>query len=250
MSRELNEYEVFFVTAGTLYIAEEHRYHTVEKGEYLIMPPTRKQYGYKPSFASFYWLHFTAPDAAIQNVTTQPLGRSINKETGLLLPNRGKITNIERITILLSQLQETDRRYHQEYTSNVLTVGVLMELYNQQIQQSIPKVTNKEQLYQDILDYITWNRFGMIRVSDLAAYFGYHEKYLSTFFKQMSGISLRQYLSNTMIEYAKAQLTTTNTSISQIAYSLGYSDSHNFTHAFKKVTGLTPTQYRMNLIIN
>ncbi|WP_310605408.1 helix-turn-helix transcriptional regulator [Anaerosporobacter sp.] len=260
MSRELWEFEAFFMIDGTLYIADETKHYKVSRGEYLIMPPTKKQYGYKSSFASFYWLHFMVPlssidrnssppnlvDFALQESNIEMPKAPQQKNNSIVLPNHGVIPNIERITILLSQLQETDRRYHHEYTSNSLTLGVLLELYNQQTRMEDKKSSSKEQLYQDILDYITWNKFGVIRVSDLAAYFGYHEKYISTFFKQMSGIPLKQYLVKEMMEHAKAELTTTTKSISQIAYSLGYSDSHNFTHAFKKVTGLSPSEYRFH----
>ncbi|MBQ8846333.1 MAG: helix-turn-helix transcriptional regulator [Lachnospiraceae bacterium] len=46
------------------------------------------------------------------------------------------------------------------------------------------------------------------------------------------------------MEYAKAELAETNHSVSQIGYTLGYSDPHNFSNAFKKETGLTPSEYR------
>lgn len=239
MSRELHEYEIFFMIDGTLHIADEDRHYTISRGEYLIMHPAKKQYGFKPSCASFYWLHFTAPLSSI--ITDQ-----LHKNNSIVLPNHGVIANMERITILLSQLQETDRRYHHAYTSNTLALGVLLELYNQQAHIEDKQTSSKEQLYQDILDYVTWNKFGVIRVSDLAAYFGYHEKYISTFFKQMSGIPLKQHLIKEMMEHAKAELTTTHKTVAQIAYSLGYSDSHNFTHAFKKVTGLSPSEYRIH----
>ena len=243
MSRELHEYEIFFMIDGTLHIADENRHYTISRGEYLIMHPAKKQYGFKPSYASFYWLHFTAPLSSI--ITDQ-----LHKNNPIVLPNHGVIANIERITILLSQLQETDRRYHHAYTSNTLSLGVLLELYNQQAHIVDKQTSSKEQLYQDILDYVTWNKFGVIRVSDLAAYFGYHEKYISTFFKQMSGIPLKQHLIKEMMEHAKAELTTTHKTVAQIAYSLGYSDSHNFTHAFKKVTGLSPSEYRIHSLSN
>ena len=239
MSRELHEYEIFFMIDGTLHIGDENRHYTISRGEYLIMHPAKKQYGFKPSYASFYWLHFTAP---LSSIITDLL----HENNPIVLPNHGVIPNIERITILLSQLQETDRRYHHAYTSNTLVLGVLLELYNQQAHIVNKQTSSKEQLYQDILDYVTWNKFGVIRVSDLAAYFGYHEKYISTFFKQMSGIPLKQHLIKEMMEHAKAELTTTHKTVAQIAYSLGYSDSHNFTHAFKKVTGLSPSEYRIH----
>lgn len=39
-------------------------------------------------------------------------------------------------------------------------------------------------------------------------------------------------------------LTDTNQSISDIAKTLGFSDSHNFSRTYKKLTGLSPSEYR------
>lgn len=153
---------------------------------------------------------------------------------------------MERITILLSQLQETDQRYHNAYTCDLLAFSFLLELYNQQHKQPLDSLSHKNQLYQDILDYVSWNRLGVIRVAELAQYFGYHEKYISTFFKKMSGISLKQYLIQEKMNYAKAELISSSISINQLAYNLGFSDSHNFSNAFKKVIGVSPIQYRHN----
>ncbi len=237
MTRPLPDYELFLVTDGILYIADAHHKYTVSKGEYLFMAPTMKQYGFAPSECSFYWFHF--------NVTN----RNENSQNQIVFPQQSKIPNIERIIILINQLQDADRRYHHIYTADMLATGILLELRNQlDTIQNRNSLSSKYQLYQAILDYINWNNLDRISVTELADYFGYHEKYLSSFFKSMAGISLKQYLLQGKMEHAKAELMDTNKTISQIAFSIGYPDSHNFSHAFKKVTGLTPTEYRISCI--
>ena len=46
------------------------------------------------------------------------------------------------------------------------------------------------------------------------------------------------------MELAQALLTDTNLPIAQIGYEIGFSDNHNFSSAFKKVTGQSPSAYR------
>ena len=46
------------------------------------------------------------------------------------------------------------------------------------------------------------------------------------------------------MELAKALLTDTNLPVSQIGYDIGFSDNHNFSNAFKKITGQSPSDYR------
>jgi AraC-like DNA-binding protein len=231
MTRNLNEHELFFVTEGTLYIADTQGKYVVSKDEYLLMPPTDKQYGYAPSDCTFFWFHFTPS--------------SISTQDDIIIPQQSKIPNIERIIILMNQLREADRRYHHRYTLDLLATGLIMELYNQiQSKENGDTLTTKAHLYQAILDYVQWNRFTRISVMELSEYFGYHEKYLSSVFKSIAGISLKQYLLQEIMEHAKAELINSNKTIAQIGYSIGYTDSHNFSNAFKKVTGISPSAYR------
>lgn len=58
----LGEFELFVMTEGTLYLSYNQEEFVVESGEFLLLPPTAsqnaKRRGYRPSFCSFYWLHF------------------------------------------------------------------------------------------------------------------------------------------------------------------------------------------------
>ena len=102
----------------------------------------------------------------------------------------------------------------------------------------------KHQLYTDIVDYISWRVREPVKVREVAAYFGYNEKYITTFFKKSAGISLKSYILERKMELAKSLLTDTNLPISQIGYDIGFSDNHNFSNAFKKMTGQSPSVYR------
>ena len=46
------------------------------------------------------------------------------------------------------------------------------------------------------------------------------------------------------MDLAKSALSETTEPISQIAFRLGFSDAHNFSNAFHKITGLSPSEYR------
>lgn len=59
LTRTLYDYELMFVTRGTLYIMADNEQYKISKGEYIIMPPFVQQHGWKPSDCAFYWLHFS-----------------------------------------------------------------------------------------------------------------------------------------------------------------------------------------------
>ncbi|MCC3372157.1 response regulator [Cohnella sp. REN36] len=68
--------------------------------------------------------------------------------------------------------------------------------------------------------------------------------YLSRLFRKETGLSLTDYIAQTKIERAKRLLTDTNDKVSNIAEGLGYVHFSYFAKLFKKITGLTPQEYR------
>lgn len=228
MSRELNEYELMIVIDGTLYIGSEEESFEVPEGNYLIMSPTRRQYGVKPSFCRFYWFHF-APQ---------------NSKNGISIPLTGNFTDLNRLLPFILSLQNADRAYHDPDLNDALFRSLLLALLAEQKLPLIEKKNRCDKLCEEIKNYIEWNYFSNIRVSDIAGYFGYHEKYISSLFHRQTGITLKQYLSDTKMKYACRALSTTDISVNQLSINLGFSDSHNFSTAFKKAVGMSPCAYR------
>ncbi len=243
LTRQLFDFELFVVTDGVLYIAENETEYAVKKGEYLLMPPTPKQHGYRAGGCSFYWLHFY-PSSAYELLEVENAGTA-QDTMSLIVPVYGELQSFERMVVLMKQLQDSERRYGMRSLNNFSTSVILAELSAQaSIYRKYANSDNSSQLYNDIADYIRLNVCANLKVADVADYFGYNEKYLTTYFKKWSKVSIKQFILQTKMESAKAQLSETNHSISQIGYNIGYSDPHNFTNAFKKVTGLTPSDYR------
>lgn len=242
LTRQLMDYELMVVTEGTLYIANHEQEYVVNKGEFLLMPPTFHQHGTRPGSCEFYWMHFDYHDGLQDHLMLQPSSEAAPGH--LSIPLQGKLASSERIIILMKQLQDSDRRYKESTLNDFLCSAVLAEL-SAQSKHSITKERQlKEQLFSDILDYISWHSQGNLRVSEIASYFGYNEKYLTTFVKKYSGITLKQHILQSKMELAKSALSESTRPVSQIAYSLGFSDAHNFSNAFRKVTGLSPSEYR------
>ena len=246
LTRRLIDFELMVVTSGTLYIATSEKEYTVCKGEYLLMKPTDLQFGHKASDCSFYWLHFTynsnCNDPDIMDSYNEVL---LSDKGHLIILDTGPLPSLERIIILMKQLQDSSRRYGDTSLNQYLTSAILAELSNQnKLYYEHGEMNLQQQLYHDICDYIALHISENTKVSDLASYFGYNKKYLPAFFRRHSGINIKQYILLTKMEYAKAELTDTNHSISQVAYNIGFHDVHNFSIAFKKITGLSPSDYR------
>jgi len=70
---------------------------------------------------------------------------------------------------------------------------------------------------------------------------------LSNIFSQHQGITIERYFILQKIERAKELLSYGEMNITEIAYSLGYSSSQYLSAQFKKITGMTPSQYQKSL---
>ncbi|MCR2806855.1 response regulator transcription factor [Paenibacillus soyae] len=72
--------------------------------------------------------------------------------------------------------------------------------------------------------------------------------YLSRFFKQESGMNVSEYIDKCRLRKAKDLLLNHELKVRDVAASVGYEAAHSFTRFFKKMTGLTPQEYRDGLV--
>ena len=76
---------------------------------------------------------------------------------------------------------------------------------------------------------------------------GFHPAYFSTLFKKETGIGYSAYVTNARIWEAQNLLRSTSLPLQQISDLCGFSDVSYFSHKFKSVTGLAPSQWRNKL---
>ena len=84
-------------------------------------------------------------------------------------------------------------------------------------------------------------------LSELAALCKVSVRHLTRSFRSSRGCSLGDYMAQSRIETAKRRLAT-DESIKAIAIGLGYSSHSTFTYAFRRVTGVTPRQFRTRVL--
>lgn len=68
--------------------------------------------------------------------------------------------------------------------------------------------------------------------------------YVSKIFKEEYGITYKDYLTKLRVEKAKELINKSELSIKEICYQIGYNDPNYFSRVFKKVTGLSPSEYK------
>ncbi len=243
----LFDYELIVVTEGTLYLRYMEKDFIVEAGSYLILPPSdSKRIGLKKAYSSFYWAHFTVDTKNFPARISKSELPTYERAACFIMPQTATVPRLEKMVVQMKQLQDLERNKYPDITLNATITAILTELYGQLIAES-PKEADpigNNQIYSDIADYIRRNVDKNVKISDIAKAFGYSPKYLSHLFSEIRGISLKQFITAQKIETASFYLTDTDRTITEIASEVGFSDMHNFSRTFKKITGLTPSAYR------
>lgn len=108
------------------------------------------------------------------------------------------------------------------------------------------KVSNK--LIDSIVKYINENYNKNLSLETVAKNTYITPSYVSLLFKQVLGINFVDYLHKIRLNKACELLRDPKLKSYEIAYMVGYNDDKYFSQIFKKHLGLTPTQYRDNII--
>lgn len=97
---------------------------------------------------------------------------------------------------------------------------------------------------KQVLEFIEKNYTSQITLQELSASVSMSPKYFCRFFSEMTHQTPMDYLNRQRIEQACYQLSTTDDSITEIAYRNGFNDLSYFIRTFKKYKGITPGKYK------
>jgi transcriptional regulator GlxA family with amidase domain len=93
-------------------------------------------------------------------------------------------------------------------------------------------------------EYIENNFQEKITVDQLASMFALGRRNLERRFKKATSNTVVEYIQRVKIEAAKMSLESSRENVNEVMYKAGYSDTKAFRTTFKKITGLSPVEYR------
>jgi len=164
-------------------------------------------------------------------------------------------------TMLTSIAQNIEQEYHanmDRFSGSVIIAQLeLLLTYSERFYQR-QFITRKiasheiliklEDLLTNYFDSGSLAQKGLPSVTYIADALNISPGYLSTLLKSLTGQNTQQHLHNKLIELAKEKLSTTNLSVSEIAYGLGFEHLQSFSKLFKTKTSLSPLQFRHSFL--
>ena len=145
-------------------------------------------------------------------------------------------SNIDKFSqdIIISQLEVllnySERFYQRQF--------ITRKISNHKILDSL------EDLLNDYFDKNDLIKDGLPTVQYISNRLNISPGYLRGLLKTLTGLNTQQHIHEKLIEKAKLKLSTTNLSVSEIAYELGFEHSQSFSKLFKKKTNLSPLEFR------
>ena len=105
-------------------------------------------------------------------------------------------------------------------------------------------VSGNDGLLAKIFHFVENNYEGVCTLEALAAHTSYHYVYLSRYFKGRVGLSFTEYVNRYRINEAGYLLKNSKETVMAIALDCGFDSLRSFNRNFKRVTGMTPVEYR------
>ncbi|MFL9829376.1 helix-turn-helix domain-containing protein [Flavobacterium sp. ST-87] len=93
-------------------------------------------------------------------------------------------------------------------------------------------------------DFIEKNIEERISIDELAEHVSLGRRSFERRFKSVTNNSVLEYINRVKIEFAKRNFENSRKNINEVMFEIGYTDTKSFRTIFKKMTGLTPVEYR------
>ena len=133
-------------------------------------------------------------------------------------------------------------------------LGYAERFYNRQfITRKISNHALLDRLEEVLTDYFRQDELlksGLPTVHYLAEVLHISPKYLSSLLKVLTGQTAQQHIHEKLIERAKEQLSTTDLSVGEISFAMGFEHQQSFSKLFKAKTQLTPLAFRQSFTEN
>lgn len=236
-----NFLEIIYILDGAGTVTVEDREYRVGRGDLIIYNAGSRHFEHNSSDAPLEALF-----AAFNKIQLKDL-----PENCILPPHAECIFTAEKMRqefVTLFDIINIEIAHKQEFYIEIAEKAAhALLMYTFRIlndKRTSFEMLKKDTILQDVLYYIDCHFVQDIGLEDISSKCFVNKYYLSHLFTEHLDMTVGQYIRNKRIELAKTMLMANELSASDIAERCGFNDLNYFVRLFKKVTGLTPLQYR------
>ncbi|MCM1335479.1 MAG: AraC family transcriptional regulator [Eubacterium sp.] len=226
---------LIFLSPARLVLPSEVIYAPPESA-ILYRRGTRQSYGSDGGAYANHWLHMECPE-------DDPLFTILPFDSVIRL---GNLAACEAIMTELSHEQLSDSPFRERYID--LLIRMLLLRIAESVHTGRPAAP-RENIHAEALRALRAELYTAsakpIRIADLAERLNLSEPYFQALYKAQFGVSCYEDILRARLKTAKYYLETTALSIKEVAALCGYENAEHFMRQFKKRTGRTPSEFRL-----
>lgn len=263
-SRCINEWVLYVIRDGNLYLQEDGvRYH-LSAGDFFLLEPGLPHEGYQKAACDYYYAHFTHPDMHRAADDRQAMALLAEKRRQSLvgynldaydptapetcLPKQFHLTGGEFKAQLHAAVECYDSREddYKRRASALLHSFLLQTAHEHLLARNSAqgrKIRKSDVIAEQLLRYLNQNYTKHLTSQEIEELFEGNFDYLNRVFSSLTGSPVFAYLNILRINNAKQLISTTDLPFSEIAYLVGIEDRYYFSKLFRKMTGMSPTEY-------
>lgn len=181
------------------------------------------------------WIHF-------DGATSREYVSAILSSSGPICSIKNLLSfekDLNRLVLIISSGAAVNDALCSYYIVKILTDILLSE-------SNTAKAESAHSMIEDVMSYITNNICCPLSLEDLASRAGLSQFYFTRLFKKETGHTPHEYIILCRINIAKFYLKSSAYSIKEICFNSGFSSESSFCSTFRKVCGITPSEYRKN----
>ncbi len=263
-SRRINEYILYVIRDGNLYLQEDGVQYHLTAGDFFILEPGLLHEGYQMASCDYYYAHFTHPDIARVMDENAAMAFLMEKRRRCLisynldeddptdpityLPKHFHLPGSEFKSALHAAVECYDsREEHYKRRASAQIHSFLLQVAHDHLltQNSAQRkhLRKSEMVAEQLLYYLNQNYAKCLTSQDIEELFEVNFDYINRVFSKLTGSTIFAYLNMLRIYNAKQLIATTDLPFSEIAYLVGIEDRYYFSKLFRKLTGTSPTEY-------
>lgn len=250
----LNFYKITFITKNSGRLKYGQDYYDFNEGSMLFLAPNQLVGTTEYNRDTYAWILLIHPDFLMGYPLAQKIKQygyfaySVNEALHLSDPEKNTI-----LSVLQFMEQELNSRVD-EFSQEVMVaqIELLLSYVNRFYKRQFltRKVVNQdilqktEAILEDYYDRQLSLDQGIPTVQFLSEQLHLSPGYLSDMLRSLVGLNAQQYIHVKLIEKAKEKLSTTDLTVAEIAYGLGFEHSQSFSKLFKNKTKMSPVAFR------
>ncbi len=247
-----NFWEMVYVDAGNVKIKANNKDFYLKQGEVIFHKPNEFHTieTDKDASANVFVISFVSSSEAMSffKGKTMTVPSKLKKHIGIIIEEYYETFNSMGTSDIKLVLKENPpiggQQMIKTYLEQFLIMLIRSESDNRDLKIFPSKESMENHLVSQIIQFIEENTYNKISVQDLCDKLNYSRPYISKIFKSVSGYTILEYILKTKIREAKKLIREEKYNFTQISDLLGFDNPHYFSTVFKKVSNMTPTEYK------